>query len=163
MLTLGAMAASVFYWPRRWNYIVVHHSAGNFGDIQFLQQIHSERQPSDPVDAIPYHYIIGNGNGLGLGKTASDWRQAFNIWGAHVSASNPDWNFRGLGICLIGDYETNPVPDEQYQALVTLTQQLMATYNIPITNVSGHGHVAGESTKCPGKKFPMESFLRDIA
>ena len=163
MLTLGAMAASVFYWPRRWNYIVIHHSAGNFGDIQFLQQIHSERQPSDPVDAIPYHFIIGNGNGLSLGKIASDWRQVFNIWGAHVSANNPDRNYRGLGICLIGDYETNSVPDEQYQALVSLTQQLMATHNIPITNVSGHGHVVCESTKCPGKNFPMESFLRDIA
>lgn len=162
-LVLGAMSSGVFYWPKRWNYIVIHHSAGNYGDIPFLQKIHRERQANDPVDAIPYHYIIGNGNGLGLGEIDGDWRQAYHIWGAHVSAKNSDRNFRGIGVCLIGNYETTEVPEKQYEALVTLTRQLMADHNIPVTNVSGHGYIAGESTRCPGKNFPMESFLKDIS
>jgi N-acetyl-anhydromuramyl-L-alanine amidase AmpD len=38
----------------------------------------------------------------------------------------------------------------------------MEKYNIPLANVSGHGYTKGEQTKCPGKHFPMERFLKDI-
>ena len=60
------------FWPNRWRYIVVHHSAGSYGDIEFLKKVHRGRQASDPIDAIPYHFIFGNGNGLGMGEVASD-------------------------------------------------------------------------------------------
>ena len=63
-----SFGTGALYWPHRWNYIVIHHSAGDFGNIEFLQQVHRERQSKDPIDAIPYHYIIGNGNGLELGE-----------------------------------------------------------------------------------------------
>jgi len=36
-------------------YIVIHHSAGEHGNIEFLKQVHRERQANDPIDAIPYH------------------------------------------------------------------------------------------------------------
>ena len=56
----GATAvAGAWYWPNRWKYIVVHHSAGDFATLESLQQVHRERQPGDPIDAIPYHYVIG--------------------------------------------------------------------------------------------------------
>ncbi|MDH5784857.1 MAG: peptidoglycan recognition protein family protein [Chromatiales bacterium] len=160
---LAGAGAGTAYWPRRWNYIVIHHSAGNYGDIKFLQQVHRERQSGDPVDAIPYHYVIGNGNGLAMGEIASDWRREYDIWGAHVSGNNSDRNFRGIGVCLIGNLEEHQVPQGQYDALVKLTRSLMAQYDIPVSNVTGHGYVEGESTKCPGKHFPMEKFKRDIA
>ena len=160
---LGTTGLGGFYWNRRWKYIVIHHSAGSRGDIGFLQKVHRQRQPGDPVDAIPYHYIIGNGKGLGLGEIASDWRQSYHLWGSHVSASNLDHNFRGIGICLIGNYETSAVPAKQYTALVRLTKSLMQKYSIPAKNVNGHGMIEGESTKCPGKYFPMEKLRKDIA
>ncbi len=162
-VSLGTLCFGAIYWPQRWRYIVIHHSAGAYGDIAFLSRVHRERQAADPIDAIPYHYIIGNGNGLGMGEIESDWRQDLNIWGAHVSARNPDRNFRGIGICLIGNYETQPIPVQQYQSLVTLTKSLMAEYDIPLSNISGHGNVPGETTKCPGKHFPMRKFLKDLA
>ena len=90
---LGVAATGVFYWPNRWKYIVIHHSASDHGTIEFLQRVHRERQSGDPIDAIPYHYVIGNGNGLGMGEVASDWRQERNIWGTHVSANNRTRNF----------------------------------------------------------------------
>ncbi|MGD8912202.1 MAG: peptidoglycan recognition family protein [Candidatus Thiodiazotropha sp.] len=156
------MGAGAIYWPNRWKYIVVHHSAGNFGTIDFLQRVHRERQAGDPIDAIPYHYVIGNGNGLKEGEIASDWRRDYGIWGAHVSRRNKDRNMRGIGICLIGNYEIDSVPEGQYLALLSLTITLMEKYQIPIENIAGHGHIKGEQTKCPGKNFPMERFLRDI-
>lgn len=160
---LGGLAGGAIYWRQRWDYIVVHHSAGSYGNIEFLQKVHRERQSKDPIDAIPYHFIIGNGNGLKEGEVASDWRQKYNIWGAHVSGRNAMRNFRGLGICLIGNFEDDSIPEKQYASLVTLTKQLMSTYGIPLKNISGHGYTPGESTKCPGKNFPMEKFLVDIA
>ena len=149
-------------WHRRWKYIVIHHSAGSFGNITFLQKVHDERQPNDPIKAIPYHYIIGNGNGLKMGEVASDWRNSYSIWGTHVSANNIDRNFRGIGICLIGNFQKGSVPARQYDALVTLTKSLMEKYDILPGNVAGHGQIPGEATKCPGKYFPMTTFLDDI-
>jgi N-acetyl-anhydromuramyl-L-alanine amidase AmpD len=152
-----------YWWSHRWSYIVIHHSAGEYGNIEFLQKVHKERQSRDPIDAIPYHYIIGNGNGLGVGVVKSDWRKEWNIWGTHVSRHNRDRNFRGLGICLIGNFENHRVNPKQYRALVKLTKELMAKYSIPPSHVSGHGYIKGEQTKCPGRYFPMKQFLRDIA
>lgn len=106
------------YWPERWKYIVVHYSAGDFGTIEFLQEVHRDRQPGDPIDAIPYHYV--NGNGLGLGEIASDWRCQFSVWGAHLSADNKRINFLGLGTCLIGNFEASAPLEPQFQALLLL-------------------------------------------
>ena len=162
-LIFGVVGSGVAYWKRRWNYIVIHHSAGASGNIGLLQQVHRQRQAKDPIDAIPYHYIVGNGNGMAVGEIASDWRQQYNIWGAHVSGRNSDRNFRGLGICMIGNLEETEPSVEQYNALVKLTRKLMLEYDIPPENVTGHGMTSGERTKCPGKKFPMGKFKKDIA
>jgi N-acetylmuramoyl-L-alanine amidase len=155
--------AGGYYWKRRWQYIAVHHSAGSFGNISFLQQVHDERQPKDPIKAIPYHYVIGNGNGLGLGEVAHDWRQELGLWGAHLSGANIYRNFAGIGICLIGNYDMQQVPEQQYSSLLRLTKSLMSKYGISANNVAGHGHVKGEQTRCPGKNFPMARFLADVS
>ncbi|MEM9401547.1 MAG: peptidoglycan recognition family protein [Pseudomonadota bacterium] len=161
-VTLAALGAGAVYWPGRWKYIVVHHSAGDFGTINFLQQVHRDRQPGDPIDAIPYHYVIGNGNGLAMGEVASDWRRDFNIWGTHLSANNRQRNFSGLGICLIGNFEVSTVPEPQFDALVSLTRALMSRYGIVAENVGTHGRTHGESTKCPGRHFPYARFQAAI-
>lgn len=159
---VGAAGLGVLGWQQRWEYIVVHHSAGSYADIAFLQQVHRERQAHDPVDAIPYHYVIGNGNGLGEGEVASDWRQEYGIWGAHVSARNLDHNFRGLGVCAIGNFDQHPMAETQYQALLGLIKRLMHEHAIPANNVNGHGLISGESTRCPGKHFPLARLQREI-
>ncbi len=160
---IAALGLGVIYWKQRWRYIVIHHSASTHGDIEFLQRVHRERQALDPIDAIPYHYVIGNGSGLGMGEVASDWRQDWDIWGAHVSGNNSLRNYFGIGICLIGNFEEHDVPPAQFAAAVTLTQQLMDRYAIPVSHVNGHGLIDGESTRCPGKHFPMERFIKRIS
>ena len=151
------------YWSGRWEYIVIHHSAGNYGNIEFLQKVHRQRQAGDPIDAIPYHYVIGNGNGMGLGEIASDWRKENNLWGAHVSGRNSKRNFLGLGICMIGNFEEHYVKEQQYQALLGLCRKLMNKYGIPVFNISGHGLTEGEMTLCPGKYFPMQRLLTELS
>ncbi len=97
-----------------------------------------------------------------MGEIASDWRKDYDIWGAHVSGNNTARNLLGLGICLVGNFETSTVPPKQYEALVALTRTLMKRYNIAQENVLGHGLIRGESTKCPGSKFPFDKFRREI-
>lgn len=162
LVGIAGLGALVHFWPKRWRYIVIHHSAGNYGNIEFLQKVHRQRQARDPVDAIPYHFVIGNGNGLPEGEIAQDWRGQWHIWGAHVSHRNPARNYYGIGICLVGNFELHPPSPLQYDALVKLTRSLMREYAIPVDHVSGHGYTPGERTKCPGKHFPMERFLQDL-
>ncbi len=159
---IGLAGAGVAYWPNRWRHIVIHHSAGDFATIEFLQQVHRERQGGDPIDAIPYHYVIGNGNGIGMGEVTSDWRRDLNIWGTHLSENNKAKNFLGIGICLVGNFEETDVPAKQFEALVGLTKSLMHTYGIPPTNIDFHGLIEGESTKCPGRRFPYAEFRKAI-
>jgi hypothetical protein len=56
--------------------------------------------------------VIGNDNGLGLGQIASDRRRDLNLRGTHVSARSLDWNLLGLGLCVIGNLEEGPMPEE---------------------------------------------------
>ena len=86
---LGALGLGAFWWPRRWRYIVVHHSGGQIGDLELLKRVHRERQPRDPVDMIPYHFVIGNGRGMEIGQVAETERWKNTIWGAHVKSPDP--------------------------------------------------------------------------
>ncbi len=149
-------------WAGRWKYIVIHHTAGNYGNIKHLQDIHGQRQSKEPIRAISYHYIIGNGNGMADGEIASDIRKKYNLWGVHVSGNNPDKNFRGLGIAIIGNLDKKEMTDKQYNSLLELTAKLMHKYNIKPKNIHFHGKIPGESTKCPGRFFPYKKFKQDI-
>lgn len=159
----GLLIASALYWPKRWRYIVIHHSGGAYGDVDLLRRVHRERQPNDPINEIPYHFLIGNGNGLRLGEVVETERWRLHIWGAHVSGRNLDRNFRGIGICLIGDFERTQVPDSQLQAAVVLTRSLMSRFRISPGGVTFHGRTPGEMTSCPGRNFPSGRFLEAIS
>lgn len=97
-----------------------------------------------------------------MGEIASDWRWRYNIWGAHVSANNPGTNFTGIGICLVGNFDIAEVPASQFEALISLTRSLMQDYRIAPANVGFHGKVEGESTRCPGSRFPYGEFRKAI-
>ena len=161
----GTMSAvvggSFFYWPRRWDQIIIHHSAGNHATVETLRQVRRDRQPNTLINAIPYHYVIGNGNGIPLGEVVETTRVKYDLWGAHVA--NRRRNLVALGICLVGNFEHVEVPSKQFDAAVALTRSLMQRYAIPPQRVTPHGETPGEATKCPGAKFPFNSFLRAIS
>jgi N-acetyl-anhydromuramyl-L-alanine amidase AmpD len=161
---LGLLASAVpIYWAARWRYIVIHHSGGSYGNIKLLRRVHRERQAKDPIDMIPYHFLIGNGNGLPMGEVVPTRRWDFKIWGAHLSARNADRNFRGIGICLIGNFDQMGVPEDQFRAAVKLTRELMHRFGIAPAEVSFHGETPGESTLCPGTHFPRKRFMKSVS
>ncbi len=159
----GALAAlaAIYWWPRRWRYIVVHHSGGDTGDMDLLERVHRARQPNDPIDIIPYHFVVGNGRGMEMGQVVPSDRWTRGLWGAHVRGAKR--NVSGIGICLIGNFESGEVPEGQYRALIGLVRSLMAEQGIRASNVSLHGKTPGEQTLCPGRNFPAERFFQDIA
>ena len=159
---IGLTVGAKFYWPRRWRYIAIHHSGGNYGDMDLLRQVHRQRQPKDPVDEIPYHFVVGNGRGMGLGEVAATGRWDKKMWGAHLSSRNSERNFRGIGICLVGNFETTEVPEAQFQAAVELARDLARRYHIRAANLTAHGSTPGERTLCPGRNFPMKRFRERV-
>lgn len=157
-----AAAAGTYSVRRPWNTIVIHHSAGEYGNVAFLKKVHQQRQKGDPVDSMAYHFVVGNGKGMPMG--AVDWglRWRWRLWGAHVSGRNHRANLFGIGICMIGNFEKHNVPEPQYKGLFTLCRQLMGRFNIPLENITLHRALAGEQTLCPGRYFPFQQLKQDL-
>ena len=81
------------------------------------------------------------------GKIDSDLRKKYNLWGVHLTKNNWNLNFRGLGICLIGNLDQKEMTQKQYESLLRFTKQLMKKYDIDLKNVVFHGKLDGEATK----------------
>lgn len=159
----GLLGCSAVWYRRGWQSIVIHHSAGDFGNVKFLDKVHRQRQPYDPIDSMAYHFIVGNGKGMPEGQVAYGLRWRNRLWGAHVSAANSRYNYSGIGICMVGNYHLKPVPEAQYTALVDLIRQLKTTCGISAANIYPHCRLDGERTVCPGKYFPYDRLYRDVA
>jgi len=146
----------------RWNGIVVHHSAGNYGTLDLLRRVHRQRQARDPIDMIPYHFVIGNGNGIPMGQVEPTRRWTYKLWGAHLSSRNTARNVMSIGVCLIGNFENGPPPQGQFRSLVRHCKTLMGQYNIAASAVTVHGRVPGERTLCPGRHFPYDRLMAEL-
>ena len=81
------------------------------------------------------------------------WRT--QIQGAHAGSTNKDYNERGIGICLVGNFEKSPPTAAQRRSVKLLVATLKAEYKIPTASVVGHKDIRASSTECPGKFFPM--------
>lgn len=63
---------------------------------------------------------------------------------------------RAISICLDGEFDSELPTEEQKKAVAELLQIKMKAYNIPITNVFCHRHVAPKT--CPGSKLPDDIY-----
>ncbi len=142
--------------PRRWRWIVVHHSGGNSGSAQSFDAYHRETKG---WQSLGYHFVIGNGKGQGDGKIAAGPRWYAQQTGAH--AHSAEHNEFGIGICLVGSFDTQIPSPAEWQALVDITRKLSKKYGIPLANIVGHNQIRqGGSTACPGKNLNIQA-LRD--
>ncbi|MFI4847850.1 N-acetylmuramoyl-L-alanine amidase [Gimesia chilikensis] len=138
---------------RDWEYIVIHHTASSSGSVESIHELHSKKKDKSGNSwlGIGYHFVIGNGNGMPDGEIESTFRWREQMHGAH--AGNNAYNQKGIGICLVGNFENEPPTDAQMAAVKKLVGVLKAEYNISSQNVQGHRDV--KATACPGKYFPM--------
>lgn len=146
------------YPTDKWRYIIIHHSASDFGSSAVFNKAHIQRG----WRGVGYHFIIDNGTcGKDDGQIETTPRWIKQQDGAHCKADN--MNERGIGICLVGNFSTHePVSPAQMRSLVYLVDQLKDYYDIPKPRILGHGDVKGASTECPGSKFPWRKFWKKL-
>ncbi|MEI6231649.1 MAG: peptidoglycan recognition family protein [Planctomycetota bacterium] len=151
-----ALATDPGAQPRRWRYIVIHHSGGNTGSAQSFDAYHRETKG---WQSLGYHFVIGNGKGQADGKIAPGPRWYGQQTGAH--AHSAEHNEFGIGICLVGNFDALNPTTPQWQALIDLVKRLSVRYSIPARNIVGHSQIRmGGTTACPGKNFNVQA-LRD--
>jgi N-acetyl-anhydromuramyl-L-alanine amidase AmpD len=130
-------------------YIVVHHSATadnkSFNDTVTIRKNHIAQGWID----IGYHYTVEYVDGkVMVQQGRPEWQR-----GAHCDYGG--MNFKSVGICVIGNFNLYPPPDEMLAALVKLIKSIRMKYKIPIDKVVGHKDT-GAATACPGKYFKMD-------
>ncbi len=146
---------------RDWKYVVVHHTASEKGDVDSINEEHQKKKDASgkPWLGIGYHFLIGNGNGMPDGEIEPTFRWRQQLQGAHAGSSDPVYNQKGIGICLVGNFENHAPSAKQVASLKKLVKSLKGTYNIVSKNVIGHRDV--RATECPGKLFPMEEVANE--
>jgi hypothetical protein len=133
---------------REWRYIVVHHSATASGSAKSFHAEHLKRK----WDGLGYHFVIGNGRGMGDGEIEFGFRWPKQREGAH--AGNDLFNQHGIGVCLVGDFSKGRPTTRQMQSLRRLCDFLSAYCAISPENL--RLHLDFRQTECPGKYFPRD-------
>jgi hypothetical protein len=139
---------------RHWTEIVIHHSAGDQGDLKLIDHYHRDKRGWQSAG---YHFIIGNGTLSGDGQIEVCPRWLDQQDGSHCTGHNQT----AIGICLIGNFETiNETPSpSQLLNLAQLTAYLSVLYDIRPEHIYLHREVEGALTLCPGKNFPTRKFF----
>ena len=141
------------YPSTKWKYIIIHHSATDAGSALGFDKSHQQRG----FNGLGYHFVIGNGTSnrdQGQIETSPRWTKQED--GAHCKAGH--MNCQAIGICLVGNFSKGNVSKKQLDSLVYLVNKLRKYYNIPKSNIMGHGQVKGAKTECPGTNFPWKEF-----
>jgi hypothetical protein len=145
---------------RRWEYVVIHHTASDIGSLKDVHQWHLD---NGWEHGCGYDFVIGNGTRTPDGQIEVGPRWKQQIHGAHVRLSE-EWarrqgidsnhyNEHGIGIALVGDFEKDYPSRKQMASLVDLVTFLVKKCDIPVEHVIGHGDV--DQTKCPGKHLSI--------
>jgi hypothetical protein len=144
--------------PSKWKAIVIHHSGSPYGTPARIEAEHRAMN----LDGLGYHFIVGNGSGLGNGAVHVGYRWLDQLPGAHVAGSKGDWfNRNSIGICLVGDGRRREFQGEQMARTVELVSSLCDRLGIPPEQVYLHSDLA--STDDPGRFFPEAAFREQLA
>ncbi len=138
---------------RDWRYVVLHHTATAGGDVAQLDREHRGRtdRQGRPWRGVAYHFVIGNGQGMGDGVVEPTFRWREQLAGAH--AGGEPFNAQGIGVCLVGNFDEQAPSERQQRAALELIDYLVERHEIPRSNIVGHRDI--KATACPGRLFPL--------
>jgi len=144
--------------PRRWRYIVIHHSGVDEGTIKSMDRYHRERRHME--NGLAYHFVIGNGDGIRDGQicVCPRWRKQLD--GGHVRSVAQ--NRISLGICLVGNFDKHKPTAKQMKSLAALVAALLKRCQLAPSAVKTHQQINTVKTRCPGRYFPTKTFLRQL-
>lgn len=139
--------------PQRWDAIVIHHSASPFGSPKSIEEEHRRGN----LLGLGYHFVIGNGSGMGEGDIHVGYRWLDQLAGAHAIGPDAEmYNRRAIGICVVGDGNRRAFPDLQVRRLAQLVAALSRELNIPPDRILLQKDIAESSS--PGRYFPEAAF-----
>lgn len=134
--------------------ITVHHSSAvslpdgtrENGDpvkvLREIEQSHKQgRGKNEPFACIGYHFVIGADGRVYEGRPLA-------FQGAHATGDN---NVGNIGICLLGDFDHDPVPRIQRDRLIEVLDRLCAEHRIVASANTILCHKDFKSTECPGR------------
>ena len=143
---------------QRWTGVVIHHLGEPAGDADSVQRKHLALG----LNGLGYHFLIGNGNGLGDGVIHVGYRWTEQLPGAHVQGKQgSQQNQHSIGICLVGNGDRRPFTDRQMEQLVRLVQRLQNELDIDGRNVHLHRDLFSQ-TSSPGRFFTEAWFEQQL-
>ena len=131
----------------RWTYIILHHTASDIGNLAYYRQLHKARWGD-----IAYHILINNGSynsTMGEIEYSKTWERR----APHTSTISTHYNYFGIAIAIVGNFETHPMAPLQEETLVKLLINLAQQYKINPDNIIGHNEL--QNTKCPGEYIDL--------
>lgn len=149
----------------KWSSIVIQHLGEPAGSIKSIQRSHL----SGGLDGIGFHFIIGNGNGLGDGVIHGSERWVNQTRAARPISVDPEsWDENVITICLIGNGNRRSFTEKQILHLSRLVQRLQNKLSIESSDVYLASDLNNSSnmTPSPGNFFAEAMFrsqLLDIA
>lgn len=142
----------------RWRGIVIHHSASPFGSPASISAEHRQAN----LTGMGYHFIIGNGSGMGDGDIHVGYRWLDQLPGAHaIGPQAMVYNEHAISICLVGDGNRRTFTDLQVRRLAELVAALSRELNIAPDQVLLQSDIA--ETASPGRYFPEAAFREYLA
>lgn len=146
----------------RWTSIVIHDLGSPSGDPDSIHRQHL----SYGYQGLGYHFVIGNGNGLGDGVIHAGYRWNEQLPGVHTAGGDAEYhNQHSIGICLVGNGERRPFTDRQMASLVNLIQRLQRELDIPASRVYLHRDVAAGAdppVTSPGRYFARSQLIDQL-
>jgi hypothetical protein len=129
--------------------------------VESIHEVHlkNKDKQGNPWLGIGYHFVIGNGQGMPDGDIEPTFRWRQQLQGAHAGVAQ--YNQRGIGVVLVGNFENSPPTDRQLSSVRRLVGILKREYTIEPVNVIGHGDV--KATECPGQLFPLDDVRSSVA
>ena len=115
----------------QWKTIVIQQLGQPSGT---QERVHREHKQLG-LDGLGYHFLIGNGNGLGDGFIHVGYR-----WIEQSPAAKPfnasEMDHQTISICLVGSGDRRPFTAMQLRHVIRLVQRLQVELGIPESNVS---------------------------
>lgn len=142
----------------RWTSIIIHDLGLPSGDASSVDRHHR----SLGYQGLGYHFLIGNGSGLGDGIVHVGYRWTDQLPGAHATGPNADYfNNRAISICLIGNGDRRSFTDRQFDTLLALIRRLQRELAIPADRVLLHRDIAPGVTS-PGRFFDSAELYEQL-
>lgn len=138
-------------------YIIIHHSLTKDSMTASWSAIRRYHIYENGWVDIGYHFgieLLGNDFEIFAGRM-------MNEQGAHCR--HKGMNRKSLGICFVGNFDDNKIPDRQRRKGIILVRSLMEIFNINSDRVLGHNEVAQDNRTCPGNLFDMDDFREQVS